>query len=45
LANPAATASSPPIESPVSIASIARRIPISHTCQAMSGELIERTGG
>ena len=29
----------------VSIASIARRMPMSHTCHAMSGELIERTGG
>ena len=32
---------SPDIESPVSMASIARRSPSSHGCQAMSGELIE----
>ena len=45
LANPAATASVPDIESPVSIASIARRIPINHGCHAMSGDDIDRTGG
>ena len=45
LAKPAATASVPLMESPVSIASMARRMPMSHGCQTMSGDDIERTGG
>ena len=45
LAKPASTDSAPLIESPVSIASMARRKPSSHGCQAMSGDDIRRTGG
>ena len=45
LAKPASTASAPLIESPVSNASIARRIPMNQGCHIRSGGAIVRTGG